>query len=144
MKLVSQSCVSAVHSSEILWGKLGREIGSLMWFWISFQMEHQGVDQILESPFWFWTVQFSIKMFFTWQMDDQKADLMLLSRAVQKLALGKCLALRISVRNWFLPVATFQASWRMRLLLTVSRSLIPRSPSFFGLQMSHQDLKWNG
>jgi len=32
----------------------------------------------------------------------------------------------------------------MRLRLTVNRSLIPRPPSFFGLQISFQDLKRKG
>ena len=44
-------------------------------------------------------------------MDDQKADLYGELPAFQKEVLGWYLALRISERNWFLPVATFQVAF---------------------------------
>jgi len=74
--------------------------------------------------------------------EDQKTDFVELLPADQKLVFGKYLALRIAVRKAFLPVATFQATCRMRLRLTVTRSLTPSPPSFFGQQMSFHDLKW--
>jgi hypothetical protein len=55
-------------------------------------------------------------------IEDQKADLAVLLPANQKLVLGSYLDLRMSERNWFLPVAIFQAVFRSRLLLTVVRS----------------------
>jgi hypothetical protein len=72
-------------------------------------------------------------------IEDYKADLVALDPASQKLVY---LALRMSERNWFLPVAIFQAAFRRRILLTVERSRMSRPPSLLGLQMSFQDLKW--
>ena len=77
----------------------------------------------------------------TWRIDDQKADLMGVLLASEKLVLGNYLALRMSLKKGFLPVAMFHAACTMRLLLTVRRSLMSNPPSFFGLQISIQDLK---
>jgi hypothetical protein len=55
--------------------------------------------------------------------------------------LEKYLALRMFVTKGFLTVAMFHAACTMRLLLIVRRYLMPKPPSFFGQQISVQDLK---
>ena len=142
MSSLFQFWVSGIQRSEILCGKVGTVMGRLRWPWISFQTEHHSVDQMLESPLWIWIVQLWTNISLICITEDQKADFVELLWASQKLVLGKHLALSMLVRIGFLPVTTFQAAWRIRLRLTVSRSRTPKPPSLLGLQISFYDLKW--
>jgi hypothetical protein len=70
------------------------------------------------------------------RIDVQKADLGTLGLAFQKDVLWKYLALRILVVRLSGRVTIFQAALRIRALLTASKFLMPKPPSFLDLQIS--------